>query len=207
MQATTHWPERSQTLIDTLLFRGRTHTVAADAVLVTLFAGFVALTAQIRIPLSFTPVPITGQTLGILLTGSVIGMRRGALALALYLVWGAIGLPVFAGGVSGTSHFMGSTGGYLLAYPLAAAIVGYLAERGWDRIPSRLAAMLVLGNLSIYVPGVLWLACFVGGIAPAIWLGFVPFIIGDGIKILLALALMPTGWKIVNRIQGAANHS
>jgi biotin transport system substrate-specific component len=191
-------------MIDTLLYKSdsKARSLVTDITLITTFAALVALSAQVVIPLPFTPVPITGQTLGILLTGSLLGVRRGFLALALYLVWGACGLHVFAGGAYGATRLFGATGGYLLAYPLATAVVGALAERGWDRKPARLLSMLLIGNLTIYIPGVLWLAAFVGGVGPAIAKGFVPFLIGDLLKLTAAMLLMPAGWTIVRKIKG-----
>src|SRR3990170_4107237 len=122
-----------------------------DLALVIGASLFVAAAAQISVPLWFTPVPITGQTLGVLLTGAALGSRRGALALLLYLIEGAIGLPVFAGGAAGFARILGPTGGYLLALPLAAGIVGSLAERGWDRRLPLAALAMIIGNLVIYL--------------------------------------------------------
>jgi biotin transport system substrate-specific component len=162
----------------------------------------VALCAQVSIPLPFTPVPITGQTFAVLFTGAVLGGRRGVLALLLYLAWGAMGLPVFAGGAAGIYRFFGPTGGYLIAYPLAAGLVGALAERGWDRNPHRAPAMMLTGNFVISGLGVLWLARFTGGLGPALVKGLLPFLPGDLVKMLLASLALPGGWMLVRRIKG-----
>jgi biotin transport system substrate-specific component len=183
----------------------RRHPLAADVFLILLGSALVALGAQLRIPLPFTPVPITGQTFAVLFTGAVLGSRRGALALLAYLAEGAAGLPVFAGGAGGAAHVLGPTGGYLLAYPLAAALTGWLAERGWDRSPARAFAVMALGSLVIFVLGVGWLSRFVGGLAPALVQGMLPFLPGDLLKNALAAALLPGGWAVVRRVHGAAD--
>lgn len=166
---------------------------------------FVALCAQIRIPLPFTDIPITGQTLGVVLVGSLLGSRLGVISLLVYLAQGAIGLPFFQGGNAGLQYLtIAPSAGYLFSYPIAAALVGWLAERGWDRkVPTTLAAM-VLGNIVIYAIGVAWLSGFpiVGqseprGIAAAIATGMLPFLIGDGIKIAIASGVLPGAWKLL----------
>ena len=183
---------------------GQQGLLANSAIRTTLLvvggALFVALTAQIRIPLPFTPVPITGQTLGVLLVGSLLGTRSGAVSLLLYLLMGFVGLPFFAGGANGVEHLFGSTGGYLVSYPIAAGLVGWLAERGWDRRFSTTVAAMLLGNLVIYVFGAGWLAFGVGlGLGKALTLGVLPFLIGDAIKIALASVALPGGWQLVGK--------
>lgn len=164
----------------------------------------VALCSQVEIHLPGNPVPITGQTFAVLLTGALLGSRRGGLALLAYLAQGAAGLPVFAGGAGGTAHLLGPTGGYLLGFVAAAALVGWLAERGWDRTPWLTAAAMILGNLVIYAFGVTRLSVFVG--APqAVPLGLVPFIPGDLIKVGLAAGLLPAGWKLIGDRRPAAS--
>lgn len=180
------------------------NTLARDGLLVVGFSIFMALCAQISIPLAWTPVPITGQTLGLLLTGAILGPRRGALALLLYLAEGAMGLPVFAPSATlpgGVARLMGPTGGYLFALPLVAGLVGWLAERGWDRrIPSALL-MFVLGNLVVYLIGASWLHMFKGtfGQASLMWAGVYPFLLGDAVKIGLAALALPGAWKLFGR--------
>lgn len=157
---------------------------------------FVALCAQIRIPLPFTPVPVTGQTLGILLVGSVLGSRQGVLSMLLYLAMGLVGLPFFAGGGAGIEVIQGATGGYLIAAPLAALLVGWLAERGWDRQAHTTVFSMILGNVIIYALGVAWLAMLIGG-AAAIEKGLLPFLIGDIAKIAIACVVLPGAWRLV----------
>jgi biotin transport system substrate-specific component len=160
---------------------------------------FVALLAQIAIPVPFSPVPITGQTYAVLLVGALLGSRRGALSLLLYLVEGGLGLPFFSGGAAGWARVLGPTGGYLLGFVLAAFVVGWLAERGWDRRLSTAAIAMLAGNLVIYLVGVAVLAVFVGA-AEAVPLGLLPFLPGDMLKILLAAATMPAGWRLLGLI-------
>lgn len=170
-----------------------------DLVLVLSFSFIIAALAQVAIPLPFTPVPITGQTLGVLLAGFLLGSRRGAGAVLLYLAEGAAGLPVFAGAKAGMAVFFGPTAGYLLGFVVAAYLVGVLAERDWDRNYALTLGGMVLGNLVIYTFGVSWLAVILGSLTTAITAGLVPFLIGDLIKILLAVGLLPTGWRLLGQ--------
>jgi biotin transport system substrate-specific component len=163
-----------------------------DAGLILAGSALMALTAQVAIPLKY--VPITGQTFGVLLVGAALGARRGAASLVLYLLEGAAGLPVFAGGRGGFPVLLGPTGGYLWSYPFAAALVGWLAERGWDRSFRTTALAMLLGNLVIYLFGLPWLAVFIGGTGALVH-GFLPFIPGDALKLLLAAWALPTAWK------------
>ncbi len=193
----------TQTPLAQTLWPGRADTKAADwtrdALLVLVFSLVTALSAQIAVPLPFSPVPLTGQTFGVLLTGALLGPRLGALALLLYLTEGACGLPFFAGGASGLARFAGPTGGYLAAYPLAAALVGSLATRGWDRRPLTMLAAMLTGSVVIFALGASWLAHFVGGASHALLLGVLPFLPGDAVKALLAAGLLPLGWKWMGR--------
>ena len=163
------------------------------------FSLLTALAAQVMIPLPWTPVPITGQTFAVLLTGALLGPRLGALAMIAYLIEGASGLPFFYAGGSGVQHlFLSPTSGYLLSYPVAAFVVGLLAERGWDRRFLTAAAAMVLGSLIILLSGWAWLARFVSP-AAAFNAGVAPFLIGDAIKIALAAAVLPSGWAILRK--------
>ena len=159
----------------------------------------IAACAQVAIPLPFTPVPLTGQTFAVLLTGMALGSRRGALAVALYVLEGALGLPFFAGGAAGLAKLIGPTGGYLCAFPLAAFLAGLLAERGWDRKPLTTVLGMLASSLTIFLFGALWLAPFVGGITPAVVQGVLPFLPGDVLKSLLAAGLLPTAWQLTRR--------
>ena len=180
----------------------RTHSPAAawgrDVSLIVAFSLLTALSAWVSIPLPGTPVPITGQTFAVLLTGALLGPRLGLASILLYLAEGAVGLPVFHGGTSGPAVLAGPTGGYLIAYPFAAALVGALAERGWDRKPITMLLAMLLGSALIYAGGVGWLAHFAGW-RPAIFGGMIPFLPGDALKALLAAGLLPLGWRWLGR--------
>ena len=157
----------------------------------------IALSAHVAIPLPFSPVPITGQTLAVLLVGALLGSRRGALCLLAYLAEGLAGLPVFApGGAPGLARLLGPTGGYLVGFVAAAYVTGRLAEEGWDRrVLSTIAAML-LGSAVIYTCGVSWLAVPLG-LEKALVAGLYPFIPGDLVKVVLAALLLPAGWALL----------
>lgn len=185
-----------RTIIDVLLPWQR-RSWLLDGALVVFFSVFVALTAQVEIPL--WPVPLTLQTLGVLFTGAVLGGRRGALALLLYLVEGAAGLPVFAGSASGIVYMLGPTGGYLVGFVVAAGVVGWLAERGWDRRLVWTMLAMALGNVVIYALGVTWLAVFLGNLQDALTQGMLIFIPGDLIKIAVAVLALPGGWALARR--------
>lgn len=157
---------------------------------------FIALLAQVRVPLLFTPVPITGQTLAVLLVGAALGSRRGALAVLLYLAEGLAGLPVFAGGGSGLAHLLGPTGGYLVGFVAAAWVAGFMAEQGWDRRGRTAWLVFLLAEVALYLPGLAWLALFVGP-QRVLVLGLAPFVLGDVLKALIAGALLPTVWRWV----------
>jgi biotin transport system substrate-specific component len=157
---------------------------------VALGTALLALAARVEIPLPFSPVPVTGQTFAVLLIGASLGARLGALTVAAYVLEGLLGLPVFAGGGAGVARAVGPTGGYLVGFIAAAAVVGWLAERGWTRaIPTTIAAMLI-GEVVIYALGLAWLSRFPLPIG-LLEAGLVPFLAGDLYKIALATALLP----------------
>jgi biotin transport system substrate-specific component len=166
------------------------------------FAGswLVALLAQFEIPLPFTPVPITGQTLGVLLVGASLGAGLGGVSMVLYLAQGAIGLPFFSGGDSGVEflRLSAATGGYLWGFVLAAAVVGALAERKWDRsVRSSIGAMF-LGEVVLYAVAIPWLMQALDvPLSRALELGLAPFVVGDTIKLLAAAGLLPLAWRVV----------
>jgi biotin transport system substrate-specific component len=168
--------------------------IARDALLVIAGAGLVGVLAQISIHLSFTPVPITGQTLGVLLTGTALGWRRGGAAMVLYAVAGLIGVPWFAGHASG---YIGASFGYVIGFIVCALLCGALAERGADRSLLRSVPAMVAGEVVMYTIGVAWLALDLHvGVAQAISLGLTPFLIGDAIKAGAAALLLPAAWKV-----------
>jgi biotin transport system substrate-specific component len=183
------------TLID-ILWPARESASARSALLVVLGSLFLAVCAQIYVPLE--PVPITMQTFGVLVLGMAYGWRLGMASVGLYLVEGAAGLPVFAGFAGGLPVLFGPTGGYLLGFVLAAGLVGWLAERNWDRNPITTALAMLLGNIAIYVPGLLVLALFVGA-ENVIEFGLWPFLLGDAFKLALAAGLMPVAWYLLRR--------
>ena len=164
-------------------------------------AGIVllGLAAQVQIPLE--PVPITGQTFGVLLIGALLGARRGALTVGGYVAAGVAGLPIFAGGAAGIGRLFGPTGGYLIGFIAAAWIVGWLSERGWDRRLGTAAAAMLLGTTAIYIFGLAWLAVFVGW-GQVIALGLAPFVMGDLLKLALAALALPGGWAVLGRAPG-----
>lgn len=167
--------------------------------LVLAFSLLIALSAQVVIPLPFTPVLITLQTFAVLLTGALLGSRLGALALAAYLVEGAAGLPFFSGGNGGWLYLAFSpSAGYLLAFPMAAFVTGWLAERGWDRKFLSAAAAIALGSIVVLFGGWLGLLRFYSA-GQAFALGVVPFVVGDIVKIALAAAALPSGWALLRK--------
>lgn len=167
------------------------------AVQLALGVAFLALLAQLRLEIG--PVPITGQTLGVLLLGAAYGLRLGAATTLLYALVGGLGLPVFAGGAAGWSVLSGATGGYLVGFVLAAALVGALAERGWDRRAGSTALAMLLGNVAIYVPGLLWLSTIAPDWPTTLAWGLTPFLAGDLVKLLLAAGLLPTAHALLGR--------
>ncbi|MEN9224871.1 MAG: biotin transporter BioY [Thermostichus sp. HHBFW_bins_43] len=167
---------------------------------------FVAVLAQLRIPLPFTPVPITGQTFGVLLVGAGFGARLSFLTLLLYLLEGLLGLPVFTGGGSGFSHLVGPTGGYLLAFPLAAGLMGWFVQQlGVDRKAWKMAAAMLACTALIYLIGATWLGVWLNqNVGPtSLWevlnKGVFPFWVGDLIKLGLTALLLPLTWRWLDR--------
>ncbi|MCL4458459.1 MAG: biotin transporter BioY [Chloroflexi bacterium] len=173
-------------------------TILRNVLLILFFSLFTSISAQVRLELPFTPVPITGQTLAILLSGALLGSRRGALSVMVYIVEGALGLPVFAGGTAGLTRLLGVTGGYLIGFVPAAFTVGLLAERGWDRRISSAMAAMFIGNALIYLFGLPWLALVTrADLGTAVMLGLLPFLPGDVLKIVLAALVLPSGWALL----------
>jgi biotin transport system substrate-specific component len=172
-------------------------TVVADVLLVIGAAGLVGLLAQISIHLSFTPVPITGQTLGVLLAGSALGWRRAGLSMALYVLAGLAGVPWFASGASG---YAAATFGYLLGFIAAGMLLGWLASKGSDRTIVRSALAMLAGEVLLYLIAVPWLAVDLHvSLAKAFTLGMWPFVAGDLIKAGLAGVALPSAWRLVDR--------
>jgi biotin transport system substrate-specific component len=174
-----------------------------DALLVVGGAALVAACAQISIHLGFTPVPITGQTFAVVLVGASLGSIRGTASLLLYLVVGLAGAPVYSQHKHGWAIVSGSDGGYLVGFIVSAALIGFLAERGWDRKFSSSVSAMLTGNVVIYVFGLLWLHHWLGAHnfgsswATTLTDGLYPFVPGDLIKLYLAAAALPAAWKLV----------
>jgi biotin transport system substrate-specific component len=170
-------------------------TLVRDVLLMTGAAGFVGVLAQISIHLSFTPVPITGQTLGVLIAGTALGSRRGAGAMTLYGLAGLAGVPWFAGHSSG---YVGGSFGYIVGFVLSAALCGFLAERGADRSLATSVPAMVAGEVVMYAIGIVWLGMSLRvGPTSAIALGLTPFLAGDAIKAGIAAVLLPGAWKLI----------
>ena len=182
--------------------------VATSALLVLGGALFVALTAQISIPLPFTPVPLTGQTFGVLLVAASLGSVLGSLSMLTYLFLGLVGLPVYADQSRGWDIVRGATGGYLLGFIVAGLVIGFLAERKWDQSFSSSVSAMLTGNVIIFAVGLSWLAWWLGdnglpnGLSDVLEAGLYPFVPGEVLKLYLAGALLPLAWKAVERFKG-----
>lgn len=176
--------------------------VLVDALLALGGAAFVGLAAQVSFHLGFTPVPITGQTFAVLLVGAAYGSVLGAASLLLYLLLGLAGVPWYSEQKHGWEVFSGATGGYIVGFVLAAAVTGFLAQRGWDkRFSSSIAAMLT-GSVVIYACGVVWLHHSIGvNWSTTLVDGLYPFVPGDIVKLYLAAAALPAAWKLVRRVR------
>ncbi len=188
------------TLIDALWPAGRISAGLRALILAVIGSALLWISAKIQVP--FWPVPMTLQTFVVLALGMAYGWRLGAATVILYLAQGAAGLPVFAGtpekGI-GLAYMLSGTGGYLIGFVLAAALCGYLAERGWDRRVVTTALAMLIGNVVIYVPGLLWLGSLFGWDKPILEWGLTPFIAGDLVKLALAASVLPLVWKVVRR--------
>ena len=187
-------PTLAEAMLDSLITPSAVTSAVTKAALVVFGSLLLAVSAQFKIPLY--PVPVTGQTLVVLLIGMTYGPRLGGITLAAYLFEGALGLPVFAGGAAGAAVLMGPTAGYLFGFLLAAIAMGYLAERGMGRTVVSTIAAMVIGNCVIYLCGALWLSNFIG-FGQAIAAGVLPFLYGDALKLVVAAGLMPWAWRAV----------
>lgn len=169
----------------------------ANVVLVLGGSAFVGLSAQVIIPLPFTPVPLTLQTFAVLLVGAALGTWRGVASMVVYAAVGTAGVPWFSGGSSGWG---GASYGYILGFIVAAGVVGRLAERGATLTPVRTAGLMIVGNGVIYAIGVSYLKFAIDvNWATALSLGVVPFLLGDALKIALAAGLLPGTWRLLSR--------
>ena len=179
-----------------------------NIILIAAGSALMAVSARFSYQFSFSTVPVTGQTFAVLLIGAVYGSRLGAATMMAYLAEGASGLPVFAGGHGGIGAISTASGGYLFGFIAAAYVVGWFAERGWDRGRWIVLPML-LGNAALYVPGIIWLhEQFRIVNIPISWetaldYGLWPFIAGDLAKLVLAALAVPAGWPAVERLRGS----
>ena len=171
---------------------------ARDVTLVVGGGLLIAAAAQVKLVLPFTPVPVTGQTFAVLLIGALLGARRGAAAAMTYLALGVMGLPVFAAAPPGPAALFSPTAGYLAGFVGAAWVTGSLSEQGWDRRPWTAALAMFIGSLVIFACGLLWLGRYTGW-SNVLQTGLLPFIPGDLLKIALATALLPAGWKLFGK--------
>jgi biotin transporter BioY len=184
------------TVVDVFRPDEKISAILYDAIVVICGSLILGLSAQVKVYLPISPVPITGQTFAVLMLAALLGSRRGVMAMIVYLIEGALGLPVFAGGI-GPATLIGPTGGYLAGFVPAAYVVGKLAEMGWDRRIATTIAAMVIGNGVLYAFGVCWLAIMTN-IRTALTVGLYPFIVGDILKVILAAAVLPAGWKLLN---------
>jgi biotin transport system substrate-specific component len=171
--------------------------------LIAIGAALIFASSRVSIPVPGSPVPITGQTFGVLLVGGALGFRRGLASIAVYILIGLIGLPFFAENKGGVQVILGATGGYIIGFLIAGSLVGRLAELGWDRrIVGALGAMAI-GNVVIYLVGVPWLIAVThNDLAWGIANGLTPFLLGDTIKLILAALAFPAAWWVVGRRAG-----
>lgn len=173
--------------------------------LVLIGVAVLAIAAKVKFPVPPSPVPVTLGTFAVLTIGAAYGPRLGFATIALYMVIGALGFDVFASSSAeknGLTYMMGGTGGYLVGYVLATVALGYFARLGWDRNIFKMGLGMFLGNVLIYVPGVLWLAYLYTWEKPILEWGLTPFLIGDAMKLALAALLVPAVWKLVGKARG-----
>ncbi|MEP3846601.1 MAG: biotin transporter BioY [Paracoccaceae bacterium] len=171
-----------------------------QAALVVLGIAILAIAAKIKVPM--WPVPITMGTFAVLSIGAAYGARLGLVTILGYMIVGAIGFDVFAGSSAekfGLTYMMGGTGGYLIGYVLATFALGMLARRGWDRSFVWMALAMLIGNVLIYVPGLIWLGQLYGWDQPILQWGLTPFLIGDALKLGLAAVILPAVWSFVGK--------
>lgn len=181
-------------LADVLVARSAVTSTA----LVIAGAALTAVAAQVSVPL--WPVPITGQTLAVLLVGSALGARRGALSMALYALLGLVGLPVYAAGGSGAGVLLGASGGYVVGFIAAAALVGWVAERFGDRTWRTALLSFALGTIVTFAVGMVWLAVVLGtDLQQTLAYGLYPFVVGGIAKALIGAAVIRLGWTVVLR--------
>lgn len=191
--------QMTNTIADVFRPGDRTRAILYDAIVVVCGSLILCLSAQVKVYLPISPVPITGQTFAVLMLAALLGSRRGVMAIIAYLAEGIAGLPVFVGGI-GLAALIGPTGGYLIGFIAVTYVVGRLAEMGWDRRVSTTILAMLAGEIVLYTFGVCWLAV-ITNIRTALTVGLYPFIVGDILKIALAAAVLPAGWKLLNYLK------
>ncbi|MEO3997305.1 biotin transporter BioY [Mesorhizobium sp. CAU 1732] len=167
-------------------------------------AGSLALTLSAKLAIPFYPVPMSFQTLVVLVLGVAFGPRLAVAAVLFYLMQGAAGLPVFAGSPErgvGLAYMTGPTGGFLVGFVFAAATTGWLARRGWSRSVPGMALAMAAGTVALYVPGILWLGFLIGWDKPVLEYGLWPFLYGDALKLAIAAIAAPAAWRVVDRMR------
>jgi biotin transport system substrate-specific component len=192
MSVATREAVRRPPLVEAILPRASLLTRVVAVVVGSLVT---ALAAQVEIRIPGSPVPLTGQTFGVVVIGAALGSRAGAAAMLVYLAEGLAGLPVFAGGASGAAHLLGPTGGYLIGFVPAAFVTGWLAERGFDRSVWTAFLAMLIGSIPIFALGLAWLARFVPA-SSLLGAGLYPFILGDILKSLVAAGVLPGAWRL-----------
>ncbi|MGD8744321.1 MAG: biotin transporter BioY [Candidatus Woesebacteria bacterium] len=190
----------SATIADLLRPSEKKQAVIYDIALVIGASLLIGLCAKIKFLLPFSPIPITGQTFAVLMIGALLGAKRGSLAVLAYIIEGVSGLPIFAFG-GGPGILFGPTGGYLVGFIAAAYITGTLAEHGWDRRFGTTILAMVLGSMAMYIFALSWLCCLIGINRTVLITGLYPFIVGDLLKIALATAVLPSGWKLLGYME------
>ncbi|MFH0987692.1 MAG: biotin transporter BioY [Patescibacteria group bacterium] len=196
--------ENSQVLVDIIFPRSKkiiSRGLLLNIILVLSFSFLTALSSKLKIEIG--AVPITGQTLLVLLSGILLGSSRGALSQLTYLVFGLLGLPLFARG-GGIQYILSPTFGYIIGFVFASFLVGKLAEKGYDKSFKTSILAMVLGNITIYVFGLFWLVRFIPA-GSLLKVGLYPFLLGDAIKILIAGFSLPTLWKFIKKIKANSN--
>lgn len=196
-----------RTALAPALLSERVGRTLQEVLLVLAGTAVLAISAKVKVP--FYPVPMTLQTLAVMLIAATYGMRLGVTTMLAYLAEGVLGLPVFTNtppAIASLPYFLGPTGGFLVAYPIAALIIGFAADRGWDRVVPKLLAAVLAGEVVIFGLGFIWLAWFahlssgatgLGG-ASAFANGVAPFLLADGLKSMLVALLVPAGWSLMS---------
>lgn len=184
--------------IDLLRPDSKRFAVIYDCLMILGGSLLLAVASRISVMLPFSPIPITAQTLAVLLIGTTMGSKRGALTILAYLAEGAAGLPVLAGGLSGITYMLGPTGGYLIGFVAAAYVIGLGAEKGYDRNVITTFLMLTVGTVAIYIFGLLWLSIYIER-SLVLSMGLYPFIPGAVLKIVMASLALPAGWALMGK--------